>query len=75
MKVQFLKRKKIIGIKLLRHDDLMPPNVTEIMDKWEVAWHGTKYNALESLMEYGLLPSGTILKNGQEIKPLDGHVQ
>ena len=52
----------------------MPKNIKEIIENWEVAWHGTKYDFLESIMKYGLYPSGSKLENGTEIKPLEGHV-
>ena len=65
----------IIGKKILRSEEKLPPNIKDILQNWEVGWHGTKYEFLESIMKYGLLPSGTILENGTEIKPLEGHVQ
>lgn len=65
----------IIGKKILRNEEMMPSNIKEIKKNWEVGWHGTKFEFLESIMKYGLYPSGTKLKNGKEIKPLDGHVK
>lgn len=35
---------------------------------WEVAWHGTKYRHLQSILEKGLLPAGS-----SGIKPAEGH--
>ena len=65
----------IIGKKILRSEEIMPKNIKDIKEKWEVAWHGTKYDFLESIMKYGLYPSGSKLENGLEIKPLEGHVE
>ena len=67
----------IIGKKILRSDELMPKDIdiNEIKKNWEVGWHGTKFEFLESIMKYGLYPSGSKLENGYEIKPLKGHVQ
>ena len=67
----------IIGKKILRSDELMPKDIdiNEIKKDWEVGWHGTKFEFLESIMKYGLYPSGSKLENGYEIKPLKGHVQ
>ena len=49
--------------------------INYIRKNWEVGWHGTKYEFLESIMKYGLYPSGSKLDNGVEIKPLEGHVK
>ena len=65
----------IIGKKILRNEEIMPKNIKDIKEKWEIAWHGTKYDFLESIMKYGLYPSGSKLENGLEIKPLEGHVE
>ena len=67
----------IIGKKILRSDELMPKDIdlNEIKKNWEVGWHGTKFEFLESIMKYGLYPSGSKLENGYEIKPLKGHVK
>ena len=67
----------IIGKKILRSDELIPKDIdiNEMKKNWEVGWHGTKFEFLESIMKYGLYPSGSKLENGYEIKPLKGHVQ
>ena len=41
---------------------------------WILCWHGTHYNALESIMETGLVAAGTKLKNGIELEPKDNHI-
>ena len=67
----------IIGKKILRNNENLPKdlNINYIKKNWEVGWHGTKYEFLESIMKYGLYPSGPKLEKGVEIKPLEGHVK
>ena len=67
----------IIGKKIIRNNEKLPKDLdlNYIKNNWEVGWHGTKYEFLESIMEYGLYPSGSKLENGVEIKPLEGHVK
>jgi hypothetical protein len=67
----------IIGKKIIRNNEYLSKelDLNYIRRNWEVGWHGTKYEFLESIMKYGLYPSGSKLDNGVEIKPLDGHVQ
>ena len=64
----------IIGKKILRNEEIMSAKIKDIINNWEIGWHGTKFEFLESIMKYGLYPSGTKLENGFEIKPLKGHV-
>jgi hypothetical protein len=68
---------QIIGKKILRNEKLISTdlNINHIKKNWEVGWHGTKFEFLESIMKYGLYPSGSKLENGVEIKPLAGHVK
>ena len=67
----------IIGKKIIRNNENLSKDLdlNYIKNNWEVGWHGTKYEFLESIMKYGLYPSGSKLENGMEIKPLDGHVK
>ena len=66
---------EIIGKKILRSDKKFPKDFDYISKNWTPAWHGTKYRFLESIMKYGLRPSGTKLENGNEINPLAGHIK
>ena len=67
---------KIIGKKIIRNNDNLPNDLDNyIKTNWEIGWHGTKFEFLESIMKYGLYPSGSKLENGVEIKPLEGHVK
>ena len=65
----------IIGKKIIRNEQFLPPNISEIKSDWVVGWHGTKFQFLESIMKYGLYPSGSKLPDGSKIKPLEGHVK
>ena len=66
---------EIIGKRILRSDKKLPKDFDKISKSWNSAWHGTKYRFLESIMKYGLRPSGTKLENGNEINPLKGHIK
>ena len=48
-------------------------NIKYIKENWEIGFHGTRHNVLESIMRNGLLPSGTKI-NGKEIKPPSHHI-
>ena len=65
----------IIGKRILISDKKLPKDFDKISKSWNSAWHGTKYRFLESIMKYGLRPSGTKLENGNEINPLEGHIK
>ena len=65
----------VVGKKIIRKRTKLPKNIRFIKDNWQVGWHGTKFEFLESIMKYGLHPSGTVLEDGHEIKPLEGHIE
>ena len=65
---------QIIGKKIIRNEEMISSYINNEKE-WEIGWHGTKFEFLESIMKYGLYPSGSKLENGYEIKPLKGHVQ
>ena len=67
----------IIGKKIIRNNEILAKDfdINYLRKNWELGWHGTKYESLESIMKYGLYPSGSKLDNGVEIKPLKGHVK
>lgn len=66
---------EIIGKRILRSEKKLPNDFDYINRNWSTAWHGTKYKFLESIMNYGLRPSGTKLENGEEINPIAGHIK
>ena len=43
-------------------------------ENYVCAWHGTRYEYLESIVENGLVPAGSKLSNGKMIKPPEGHI-
>lgn len=65
----------IIGKRILRSEKKLPKDFDYINKNWSTAWHGTKFKFLESIMNYGLRPSGTKLENGTEINPIAGHIK
>ena len=71
--MRILKRNgNIIGKKILRNQNLY--KLKNIKTEWILCWHGTHFNALESIMEVGLVAAGTKLKNGIELEPKDNHI-
>jgi hypothetical protein len=66
--MRILKKKGlVVGKKILR-------NISNTHSDWILCWHGTHYNALESIMENGLIAAGTKLKSGIELEPKDNHI-
>ena len=49
-------------------------NIYEVAEDWITAWHGTRFQYLESIAEVGLKPAGGKLKDGKEIKICVGHI-
>lgn len=45
-----------------------------IKNNWILCWHGTRYDALESIMKFGLLAPGARLENGVELEPQKNHI-
>ena len=71
--VRFVELKgKVVAKELLRDPRSLDPDTraqwNSILQTWEPTWHGTRYKNLQSIIENGLIPSGT---NG--IKPGKGH--
>ena len=68
------KKGKVICQKIIVSQHLLPDNFSQINREWIPVWHGTKFRFLESIIQYGLKPSGTKLSNGNRISPLPGHI-
>ena len=68
------KKGKIICQKLIVSQNIFLDNFPEINEEWIPVWHGTKFRFLESIIKYGLRPSGSKLKDGTRINPLPGHI-
>jgi len=63
---------KIIAKKIIKN--LNYSNMSDIMNKWITCWHGTNFNALESIMELGLLIPGSPLKNRIRLESKLNHI-
>ena len=48
--------------------------MSNILNKWITCWHGTNFNALESIMDSGLLIPGSQLKNGTRLESKLNHI-
>ena len=68
------KKDVIIAQKLLCPSGLSQENFIQISKNWCPAWHGTKFNNLESIIKYGLHPSGSELPNRVKININEGHI-
>ncbi|CAF1167872.1 unnamed protein product [Rotaria sordida] len=62
---------RIIGKKILRNLDYSSAYSTNF---WTLAWHGTKYEHLYSIMKYGLHPAGAVLSPQYRISPQEDHI-
>ncbi len=72
--VPIKKKGEIIAQKLICSQKILPNNWSQIYKNWIPAWHGTKFEFLESIIKNGLRPSGTKLPDGTSINPLPGHI-
>lgn len=68
------KKNVIIAQKILCPSGLNQNKFTQISKNWCPAWHGTKFENLESIIKYGLHPSGSKLPNGVQININEGHI-
>ena len=68
------KNNLIIAQKILCPSGLTQKDFTEISKYWHPAWHGTKFHNIESIIRYGLRPSGSKLPNGLSININEGHI-
>jgi len=72
--VSIKKKDKIIAKKLICSPKTSPYYHNQIYKNWVPAWHGTKFNNLESIIRYGLKPPGAKLSNGNFINPHPNHI-
>ena len=63
---------KVIAKELIRHPNTLDPKtrreLNTILKSWEMTWHGTRFENIESILTHGLLPAGT-----RGIKPPANH--
>ncbi|CAF0810978.1 unnamed protein product [Rotaria sordida] len=66
---------RIIGKKILRNLDYCSEYSTSHLNKyWTLAWHGTRYKYLSSIMQYGLQSAGTVLSSEHRVSTQEGHI-
>ena len=73
--VSIKKRNKVIAKKLICSPKILPKYHNQIYKMWVPAWHGTKFMNLESIIRFGLKPSGAKLSNGNFINPHPNHIK
>ena len=71
----FSKTDDFIAIKFIPSIQYLPENFPEVRKYWTPAWHGTKFNNIESILKNGLKESGSILKDFGQITPQGDHIQ
>ena len=69
------KTDDFIAIKFIPSCQILPENISEVRKKWVPAWHGTKFQFIESILKNGLKESGSILKELGTITPHGDHIQ
>ena len=67
------KQNEIIAHKLLI-SSILTKNIFNVTKNWIPGWHGTKFKFLESIIRYGLRPSGSKLENGASVNVNPGHI-
>lgn len=45
-----------------------------VTSKWELCWHGTRFNRIRSIFRHGLKGAGSTLPTGEVIDPRPGHI-
>ena len=71
--MKILKKNQIVVAKKILRNTILK-GMSYIKEDWILCWHGTQYNALESIMEYGLLVPGMKLKTGVDLEPKINHI-
>ena len=71
----FTKTDDFIAIKFIPSYKILPPNFQEVRKNWVPAWHGTKFNFIESILKNGLKESGSIIEDFGKITPHSDHIQ
>ena len=73
---KFQKTDEFIAIKFIPCYELLLPDVYyTVWKNWDPAWHGTKFENIESILRNGLKEAGSRIIDGKMIKPKDGHIQ
>ena len=70
------KNEDYIAIKFFPNKKLLQPDdFYTVWKKWIPAWHGTKFENIESILKNGLKEAGSKIIDGEMITPKDGHIQ
>ena len=69
------KTDDFIAIKFIPSMNVLPHNFHDIRKNWVPAWHGTKFQFIESILKNGLKESGSILKELGQITPHPDHIK
>ena len=74
--IPLYSRGEIIAKKIVCKLNNLPEkyNISDVSENWITAWHGTRFQYLESIAEIGLKPAGGKTKEGKEIKICVGHI-
>ena len=64
------KKHKVIAKKIICSNNMS----NYIKNRWVTAWHGTKFVYVNSIVKYGLQPSGSRLPNGMTVLPPKHHI-
>ena len=71
----FKKTDDFIAIKFIPSYTILPPDFQDVRKNWVPAWHGTKFNFIESILKNGLKESGSIIQGFGKITPHVDHIQ
>ena len=73
---KYQKTDEFIAIKFIPcYHLLLPDAFYTVWKKWIPAWHGTKFENIESILKNGLKEAGSKIIDGEMITPKDGHIQ
>jgi hypothetical protein len=66
---------RVIAKKILRNPEYFSGHsLSYLIDHWVLAWHGTKYQHLKSIMQHGLHSAGSFLSPQHQISTQAGHI-
>ena len=73
---KYQKKDEFIAIKFIPcYHLLLPDAFYTVWKKWIPAWHGTKFENVESILRNGLKEAGSRIIDGEMITPKDNHIQ
>ena len=70
---------EVIAREVIRNKKLLRKSTRyqweRICQQWKLAFHGTRFDCIESILEHGSLKSGSKTPLGEQIKPPSNHIQ